>query len=36
VNHRKGFLKRLFTKDHTRELLFESDLPLYIFPGANQ
>lgn len=36
VNHRKGFLKRLFTKDHTRELLFASDLPLYIFPGANQ
>jgi nucleotide-binding universal stress UspA family protein len=35
VNHRKSFLKRLFTKDHTRELLFHSDLPLYIFPGVN-
>lgn len=36
VNHRKSFLKRLFTKDHTRELLFHSDLPLYIFPGVNE
>lgn len=33
VRHRRGFLKRLFTKDHTRELLFHSDIPLYIFPG---
>jgi len=33
VNHRKSFLKRLFTIDHTRQLLFHSDLPLYIFPG---
>jgi len=36
VNHRRGFLKRLFTKDHTRELLFHSDLPLKIFPGVNK
>lgn len=36
VNHRRSFLKRLFTRDHTRELLFHSDLPLYIFPGANR
>lgn len=33
VHRRKSFLKRLFTKDHTRELLFHSDVPLYIFPG---
>ncbi|NCU34495.1 universal stress protein [Candidatus Falkowbacteria bacterium] len=33
VNHRRSFLKRLFTKDHTRELLSASDLPLFIFPG---
>jgi nucleotide-binding universal stress UspA family protein len=33
VHRRKGFLKRLFVKDHTRELLFHSDVPLYIFPG---
>ncbi len=33
VNHRRGFLKRLFTKDHTRELLSASDLPMFIFPG---
>ncbi|MFP4469630.1 MAG: universal stress protein [Bacteroidales bacterium] len=33
VRHRKSFLKRLFVKDHTRELLFHSDIPLYIFPG---
>lgn len=33
VHHRKGFIKRLFTKDHTRQLLFHSGLPLYIFPG---
>jgi len=33
VNHRRSFLKRLFTIDHTRQLLFHSDLPLYIFPG---
>jgi nucleotide-binding universal stress UspA family protein len=33
VNHRKSFLKRLFTTDHTRQLLFESDIPLFIFPG---
>ena len=36
VHHRKGFLKRLFTKDHTRELLFHSDIPLYIFPGNQE
>jgi len=36
VNHRRSFIKRLFAKDHTRELLFHSDLPLYIFPGVNQ
>lgn len=36
VNHRRSFMKRLFTKDHTRELLFYSDLPLYIFPGVNK
>lgn len=36
VNHRKSFFKRLFTKDHTRELLFNSHLPLYIFPGVNE
>lgn len=33
VHHRKSFLKRLFVKDHTRELLFHSEIPLYIFPG---
>lgn len=33
VHRRKSFLKRLFTRDHTRELLFHSDVPLYIFPG---
>jgi nucleotide-binding universal stress UspA family protein len=33
VNHRRSFLKRLFTKDHTRELLSASDVPLFIFPG---
>nr|NQU92289.1 universal stress protein [Bacteroidota bacterium] len=35
VHHRKGFLKSLFTKDHARELLFHSDVPLYIFQGKN-
>ncbi len=34
VHRRKGFLKRLFIKDHTRELLFHSGVPLYIFPGV--
>jgi nucleotide-binding universal stress UspA family protein len=34
VHRRKGFLKRLFRKDHTRELLFHSSVPLYIFPGV--
>ncbi|MCF8365155.1 MAG: universal stress protein [Bacteroidales bacterium] len=33
VHHRKSFLKRLFTIDHTRQLLFHSGLPLYIFTG---
>lgn len=33
VHRRKSFLKRLFNKDHTRQLLFHSNLPLYIFPG---
>lgn len=33
VRHRKSFLKRLFTIDHTRKLLYHSGLPLYIFPG---
>jgi len=36
VHHRKGFLKSLFTKDHTRELLFHADIPLYIFPGNQE
>jgi len=36
VHHRKGFLKSLFSKDRTRELLFHSDIPLYIFPGINE
>jgi len=31
VHHRKGFLRRLFTTNHTRQLLFHSSLPLYIF-----
>lgn len=35
VHRRKGFLKRLFVKDHTRELLFHSTVPLYIFPGLH-
>jgi len=34
VNHHKSFFKRLFTKNHTHELLTHSDLPLYIFPGV--
>lgn len=34
IRHRKGFIRRLFSKDRTRELLFHSHLPLYIFPGA--
>ena len=33
VHHRKSFLHRLFIKDHTHQLLFHSDVPLYIFPG---
>ncbi len=33
VHHRKSFLHRLFTKDHTRQLLFHTNVPLYIFPG---
>ncbi len=33
VHHRKSFLKRIFVRDHTREMLFHSDIPLYIFPG---
>lgn len=33
VHRRKGFIKRIFIKDHTHELLFHSDIPLYIFPG---
>jgi len=36
VHHRKSFLKSLFTKDHTHELLFHSDIPLYIFPGNQE
>jgi nucleotide-binding universal stress UspA family protein len=32
VHYRKSLLKRLFVKDHTRELLFHSKIPLYIFP----
>jgi nucleotide-binding universal stress UspA family protein len=36
VHHRRGFIKSLFTKNHTRELLFHSDVPLYIFPGQNE
>ncbi|NCA84579.1 MAG: universal stress protein [Clostridia bacterium] len=36
VNHRKSFLKRLFTTDHTRQLLFASDVPLFIFPGKTE
>jgi nucleotide-binding universal stress UspA family protein len=32
VHHRKSLLKRIFVKDHTRELLFHSRVPLYIFP----
>jgi nucleotide-binding universal stress UspA family protein len=32
LHRRKSFLRRLFVKDHTRTLLFHSDLPLYIFP----
>jgi nucleotide-binding universal stress UspA family protein len=36
VNHRKGFIKRLFTTDHTRQLLFTSDVPLFIFPGKTE
>lgn len=36
VHHRKGFIKSLFTRNHTRELLYHSDIPLYIFPGQNE
>jgi nucleotide-binding universal stress UspA family protein len=32
VHHRKSLLKRIFVKDHTRQLLFHSKVPLYIFP----
>ncbi len=36
VHHRRGFIKSLFTKNHTRELMYHSDIPLYIFPGQNE
>lgn len=36
VHHRRGFIKSLFTKNHTRELLYHSGIPLYIFPGQNE
>ncbi len=36
LHRRKSFLKRLFVKDHTRALLFHSDLPLYIFPEVEK
>jgi hypothetical protein len=36
VHHRKGFIKSLFTRNHTRELLYHSDIPLYIFPGRKE
>jgi nucleotide-binding universal stress UspA family protein len=34
VHHRKSFLKRLVSKDHTHELLVHSMVPLFVFPGA--
>ncbi len=36
VHHRRSFLKSLFSKDHTKKLLFHSDVPLYIFPGKEK
>ncbi|OQX77560.1 MAG: hypothetical protein B6D64_08100 [Bacteroidetes bacterium 4484_276] len=36
VHHRKGFLERLMSKDHTHELLLHSDVPLYVFPGGEK
>jgi hypothetical protein len=36
VHHRRGFIKSLFTKNHARELLYHSDIPLYIFPGKHE